>query len=294
MARTLIAAVLVAVGLALGLAPTTGQRAAGNRTAEQEVRAVERQRAQALLKRDINVLERTMAEDYRFTDPDGRIATKTQELAGFQSGDTRFEAFDTRDVQVRVYGNTAVVTGHASIKGRSHDRDIGGEYRYTRVYVKEGAPWRMVSSHFSRAAAPHRTADEDAEVVTIRPPAAMDTRQGLRQFVGISEATAGTKGISMNLVVVPAGGAAAPHTHSGFESAVYVLKGRVETRYGRGLAKSVINQEGDFVFIPPNVPHQPRNLSATESALAIVARNDPNEQENVVPYDPAAAPRARP
>jgi uncharacterized RmlC-like cupin family protein len=48
----------------------------------------------------------------------------------------------------------------------------------------------------------------------------------------------------------------------------------------------VIHEAGDFIFIPANVPHQPVNLSDTEPAQAIVARNDPNEQESVEPYDP--------
>ena len=47
---------------------------------------------------------------------------------------------------------------------------------------------------------------------------------------------------------------------------------------------------GDFLFIPPDVPHQPCNLSDTEPARAIVVRNDPNEQEHVVIYDPDSAP----
>jgi uncharacterized RmlC-like cupin family protein len=49
----------------------------------------------------------------------------------------------------------------------------------------------------------------------------------------------------------------------------------------------VINEEGDFLFIPPGLPHQPVNLSATETALAIVARNDAREEELIVKYDPA-------
>jgi uncharacterized RmlC-like cupin family protein len=72
--------------------------------------------------------------------------------------------------------------------------------------------------------------------------------------------------------------------HKGFESAIYLLQGRVETRYGDGLKQSVVNETGDFLFIPPDVPHQPINLSDTEAAIAIVARNDPNEQEHVVIY----------
>ena len=72
--------------------------------------------------------------------------------------------------------------------------------------------------------------------------------------------------------------------HKGFESAIYILQGRVETRYGEGLKNSVVNVAGDFLFIPPDVPHQPINLSDTEPAIAIVARNDPNEQEHVELY----------
>jgi uncharacterized RmlC-like cupin family protein len=90
----------------------------------------------------------------------------------------------------------------------------------------------------------------------------------------------------MNMVVIPAGGKAEPHYHRGYETAIYILKGRVETRYGKDLARSVVHEEGDFLFIPPGLPHQPVNLSATETALAIVARNDPGEQESVVPYTP--------
>ena len=124
------------------------------------------------------------------------------------------------------------------------------------------------------------------EIVTVRPEKTTMTKQKLPNFVGISEASAGSKHLSMNLVVIPAGGAAQPHVHRGYETAIYLLEGRVETRYGPGLRKSVIHEAGDFIFIPADVPHQPVNLSATEPAKALVARNDPNEQESVVPYDP--------
>ena len=83
----------------------------------------------------------------------------------------------------------------------------------------------------------------------------------------------------------PAGVAAEPHLHRGLRAAIYLLEGRVETRYGPGLAQSVFNQAGDFIFIPANLPHQPINLSTTDPARAIVARNDPNEQESVALYE---------
>ncbi len=131
------------------------------------------------------------------------------------------------------------------------------------------------------------TVADERTVTLIRTPPEIMTRQRLPSFVGISAQTAGAEGLSMNLVVIPPGAAAEPHYHKGFESGVYVLEGRVETRYGPGLTQSVITEAGDFLFIPPDVPHQPINLSNTQAARAIVVRNDPNEQEHVILYDPS-------
>jgi len=123
------------------------------------------------------------------------------------------------------------------------------------------------------------------KVVTVRPKESITTKQNLPYYVGISQETAGAKGLSMNLVVIPPGGSPKAHYHKDFETAIYLLKGKVETRFGENLQESKVNEEGDFVFIPPGVPHKPVNLSKTEPALAIVSRNDPNEHENVIAYD---------
>lgn len=128
------------------------------------------------------------------------------------------------------------------------------------------------------------------EVRLVRSVGETGTLQGLPVFVGICERTAGAAGISMNLVVVPPGAVAEPHFHDGFETAIYQLSGRVETRFGEQLGRTVVSEAGDFLFIPAGIPHQARNLSRTEPASAIVARNDANEQESVVLYEPATAP----
>lgn len=111
------------------------------------------------------------------------------------------------------------------------------------------------------------------------------TQQHLSYFVGISRNTAGATGLSMHLVVIPQASPPSRTFTADYETAIYLLEGRVETRYGPGLAQSVFNQAGDFIFIPANLPHQPINLSTTDPARAIVARNDPNEQESVALYE---------
>lgn len=128
------------------------------------------------------------------------------------------------------------------------------------------------------------------KIITVRPHETVKTIQQLPNFEGISAATAGATGLCMHIVIIPPGGKAVPHLHKGFETAIYIIKGRAETRYGEGLLQSEINEAGDFIFIPADVPHQPVNLSDTEEVVAVVSRNDPNEQESVVLYDVDSRP----
>jgi len=129
------------------------------------------------------------------------------------------------------------------------------------------------------------------DIVTVRGVETTESKQSLPIFPGISGKTAGAKGLSLLRVVIPPGGSAKAHVHKGFESAIYLIQGRVETRYGEGLKRSVVNEAGDFIFVPPDVPHQPINLSDTEPAIAIVARNDPEEQEHVILLPGEGAPK---
>ena len=130
----------------------------------------------------------------------------------------------------------------------------------------------------------------DGGVITVRPATQHDSRQGLGRFVGISGANSGARTLSLNRIVIPPGAKARAHRHRNYETAIYLLQGTVETRYGAGLRQRVVNRAGDFIFIPADLPHQPVNLSATEPAIAIVTRSDPNEQESVELLDDDGQP----
>jgi uncharacterized RmlC-like cupin family protein len=118
----------------------------------------------------------------------------------------------------------------------------------------------------------------------IRPQAEVMTRQQLPYFIGISGSTVGASGLSMHIVVIPPGARAEPHVHVGYETGIYVLEGRVLTRWGERLENEMVSEPGDFLYVPPGVPHEAVNLSDTEAARAVVARNDPAEQDKVEPY----------
>jgi uncharacterized RmlC-like cupin family protein len=127
-------------------------------------------------------------------------------------------------------------------------------------------------------------AEVKAEVKIVHSDPELLKRQQLPHFVGISATNTDTKGLLMCLVIIPPGGAAEPHIHPEHETAVYLLQGQVELLYGEGLKQRQICEAGDFIFTPPGVPHQPRNLSATEPVYGLVARTDANEKEQSVPY----------
>lgn len=90
----------------------------------------------------------------------------------------------------------------------------------------------------------------------------------------------------MHLITIPPGARAEPHLHVGYETAIYVLSGRVRTRWGAQLEHEIVSAAGEFLFIPPGVPHDAQNLSDSEPARAVVARNSAADREAVEPYSP--------
>jgi uncharacterized RmlC-like cupin family protein len=124
----------------------------------------------------------------------------------------------------------------------------------------------------------------ERKVQSVRADHEVMTPQRLPYFTGISGQTVGATALSMHIVIIPPGARAEPHVHVGYETGIYVLAGRVLTRWGDSLEHEVISEPGDFLFVPPGIPHEAINLSATEPARAVVARNDPAEQDKVEPY----------
>ncbi|MDB5824940.1 MAG: cupin 2 conserved barrel domain protein [Herminiimonas sp.] len=125
---------------------------------------------------------------------------------------------------------------------------------------------------------------DERKIQAVRPDREVMTTQRLPYFIGISGQTVGAQSLSMHIVVIPPGARAAPHRHIGYETGIYVLEGRVCTRWGERLENELVSEAGDFLFVPPGVPHEAINLSDTMPARAVVARNDPAEQDKVEPY----------
>ena len=66
-------------------------------------------------------------------------------LNGFASGSFHYVSREISDLRVRVYGETAVVTGRSVQKGMENGKDYSGDYWFTRVYVKQKGRWLTVA-----------------------------------------------------------------------------------------------------------------------------------------------------
>ncbi len=134
----------IATVLVLALAAASVALAQGGK-AEQEIRAINDQLRDAALKGDVATFEKHLADDYVSIGATGAVSTKAQVLDLFRTGKIKYESIDVTDIQVRVYGDTAVVTSTANVKGRLGDQEIAGQFRSVRVFVKRGGTWKAVS-----------------------------------------------------------------------------------------------------------------------------------------------------
>ena len=122
-------------------------------------------------------------------------------------------------------------------------------------------------------------------ILVIRGSGNVRSWNGIQYKPGMSAKNVGSRKLSMNVATIPPGGVAHAHIHVDFEVMLYILEGRVRHEYGPGLKKTVENQAGDFIYIEPGVPHEVFNVSDTEPVVAVVARSDASEWENIIPYD---------
>ena len=126
--------------------------------------------------------------------------------------------------------------------------------------------------------------EDHGGILTIRGGGKRRDWNGIHYKQGMSAKNVGTKSLSANIATIPPGGVAYAHIHVGFEVMLYILEGRVRHEYGPALEHVIENQAGDFIFIEPGVPHEVFNLSKTDPVVAVVARSDASEWENIVNF----------
>jgi ketosteroid isomerase-like protein len=116
---------------------------------EHEIRRVESEWGDAFEQRDFATLDRIMHDEYILTDPLGNVRGKAESLAALATNEVRFDSTRSDNVKVYINGDTAVVTGRSTFKGRYRGWSMAGKYQYTDVLVKRSGTWQAMSSHIT-------------------------------------------------------------------------------------------------------------------------------------------------
>ncbi|HEX8368231.1 MAG TPA: penicillin-binding transpeptidase domain-containing protein [Pyrinomonadaceae bacterium] len=120
---------------------------------EQQILALNREWADAIVRGDIKSLENLFSDDMIVTSGNGTVRGKKEELEDVRPNpDIKTYFFNTDDVRVRVYADAAVLSGRAKWRINYQGKDIDHERRYTSVYAKEKGQWRMVALQLTRIA----------------------------------------------------------------------------------------------------------------------------------------------
>lgn len=105
---------------------------------------------QAIVRKDRAAIEANMSEDFRQIDGRGNVESKASFVDGLVSPDLVIDPYTVEDFDVRVYGDTALLSGRTRMTGRYQGQPFNSHYRYIDVYVRRGGTWKIVSVQISR------------------------------------------------------------------------------------------------------------------------------------------------
>jgi hypothetical protein len=136
------------LGAALLAAAATAQ--AGPR--EEALQLADLQWNHFRLHNDAKSLEPLLAERWVLTHSDGKVQYKADYLAQLATGTRRNTAITNHDSEIRIYGDTAIVTGKSVQSGGGEQGPFSGSFRFTRTWMWQDGRWVMLASHSSRLA----------------------------------------------------------------------------------------------------------------------------------------------
>jgi ketosteroid isomerase-like protein len=156
MTRMATRVVVVAAACALATVTAAPARAQMGATAsvEDQIKKMEKDRAAAVVKADVATLESLTSDDYILINANGQVSNKAETMNNIKTGVIKLTANEVSDLKVRVYGDTAVVTGKSSAKGTIGGRELKGPVMFTRVYVKKNGKWQSVAFQQTPIVAP--------------------------------------------------------------------------------------------------------------------------------------------
>ncbi len=116
---------------------------------QSDILAQEKAWNKAELNHDPAALAKLLADEFVLTEPDGSVLDKLEEVAFTADAKAHFEIEESSNLKVQVYSDAAVVTGAYYEKGTYHGKPFEHRGRFTDTWVRRGATWHCVASHFS-------------------------------------------------------------------------------------------------------------------------------------------------
>lgn len=114
--------------------------------AEQEIRQLEDGVNRAIVEGDVAFFDRVLAEDFTHTSQSGRFRTKAEWMKGRKQSESSYLSFATGQLDIRIYGDIAIVTGLSGAEWRESDgREMCGQFRFLRVWVKRQGQWQAAA-----------------------------------------------------------------------------------------------------------------------------------------------------
>jgi ketosteroid isomerase-like protein len=117
---------------------------------EEELLKLEKEFTQAIVKNDPEAIGRFVTDDWIIINADGGIINKERFLEVIKSGALTHEMMESDDIQIRVYGDSAVVTALTRTKGKFMDQEFSTQERATDVFVKLDGRWRCAQSQLTK------------------------------------------------------------------------------------------------------------------------------------------------
>jgi uncharacterized RmlC-like cupin family protein len=97
---------------------------------------------------------------------------------------------------------------------------------------------------------------------------------GMNRAAAINAARVGAQKIWAGTVTIHANAKTGAHHHGALESVIYVVRGKARMRWGEQLEFTAEANAGDFIYVPPYVPHQEINASTSEPLECVLVRSD--------------------
>ena len=141
-------AILVAALVGSAKAQTAGADKANQEAIKEEVRKVDEEGFQAVLKADVDTLNRIYADDVAFTYASGQVVSKAQAVEDIRSGRNKLFQLNHDDIHIRVYGDTVVLTGRSQSTLRCcslNAKPSEVHRRFTNVYKKLDGRWQLIA-----------------------------------------------------------------------------------------------------------------------------------------------------